>query len=102
MKTLHLHIDRIVVDGLPENGQPQFLRALESQLLELAESGIADQFSRNTRRRLQSIDAGQLRLGSSPAQAAAQVTAAIRQTISPSGGTTKPATTRGREASTHV
>ena len=49
MKTLHLHIDRIVVEGLSESGQRRFVRVLESQLHALAESGIADGFTRNTR-----------------------------------------------------
>jgi hypothetical protein len=102
MKTLHLHIDRIVVEGLPEANHRQFLSALETQLHELAEGGIANQFSGNTRKRLQSIDAGQLRPGASPAQVAAQVANAIRQTMNPSAGTSKPTTTRGGEARTHV
>ena len=42
MKALHLHIDRIVVEGLSESGQRRFARVFEAQLHALAESGIAD------------------------------------------------------------
>ncbi|MGB6691940.1 MAG: hypothetical protein WBE76_29200, partial [Terracidiphilus sp.] len=85
MKSLRLHIDRIVVEGLPEAGQRQFASALEAQLRELAGSGIADGFSGNTRKRIQSLDAGQLRPGATPAQAAAQVANSIRQSIGMNG-----------------
>jgi hypothetical protein len=99
VKSLHLHIDRIVVEGLPESGQRQFLSALETHLRELAESGIANHFMRNTRQRLPSLDAGELRPGASPAQAAAQVAAAIRQTLNPPTVSNK---SRGKEVRRHV
>jgi hypothetical protein len=85
MKSLHLHIDRIVVEGLPEAGARQFRGALEAQLRELAGSGVADQFSGNLRKRVQSLDAGQLRPGATPAQAAAQVARSIRHSIGMNG-----------------
>ena len=85
MKSLHLEIDRIVVEGLPESGQRRFVRALEAQLHELAESGIADSFTRNMRKRVQELNAGQLRPGATPEQAAAQVARSIRQSVFPAG-----------------
>jgi hypothetical protein len=81
MKVLHLHIDRIVVEGLSESGQRRFARVLESQLRTLAESGIAGEFTRNTRKRLQALEVGQLRPGATPEQAAAQVVRSIRQSV---------------------
>lgn len=81
MKALHLHIDRIVVEGLSESGQRRFARALEAQLHALAESGIADSFTRTTRKRIQSLEVGQLRPGATPEQAAAQVIRSIRQSV---------------------
>jgi hypothetical protein len=105
MKSLHLHIDRIVVEGLPEAGHRQFRSALETQLRDLAESGIADRFSANARKRIQSLDAGKLRPGATPAQAAAQVAKAIRQGIgmnSQSAGAARVGATSGGEAHTHV
>jgi hypothetical protein len=85
MKSLHLHIDRIVVEGLPESGQRRFMRALEAQLHELADGGIADAFTRNTRKRIQALNAGQLRAGATPEQAAAQVVRSIRQGVFTNG-----------------
>jgi hypothetical protein len=87
MKSLHLHINRIVVEGLPESGQRRFMRSLEAQLYELAESGIADAFPRNTRKRIQVLNAGQLRSGATPEQAAAQVVRSIRQSVFTNGQT---------------
>lgn len=91
MKTLHLHIDRIVVEGLSESGQRRFVRVLESQLHALAESGIADGFTRNTRKRLQMLEVGQLRHGATPEQAAAQVIQSIRQSVFSKTQSTGPA-----------
>jgi hypothetical protein len=103
MKSLHLHIDRIVVEGLPEAGARQFRSALEAQLRELAESGIADRFSGNVRKRIQSLDAGQLRPGATPAQAAAQIAKSIRQGIGMnSRSAARAGATSGGEARTHV
>lgn len=81
MKSLHLHIDRIVVEGLPEAGQRQFASALRAQLHEFAQSGIADEFSGPARRKIAALNAGQLRAGTTPSQAALQVVQALRQDI---------------------
>jgi hypothetical protein len=115
MKALHLHIDRIVVEGLSESGQRRFARVLESQLQALAESGIADHFTRNTRKRLQALDVGQLRAGATAEQAAAQVIRSIRQSVfgkgqagqteqaaRPSVAASAPMKSGGGEARTHA
>lgn len=81
VSNLHLHIDRIVVEGLPESGQRRFRRALEAQLQELAESGIADGFEGNLRKHIKALNTGQLRSGATPEQAAAQVARSIRQSV---------------------
>jgi hypothetical protein len=112
MKALHLHIDRIVVEGLSESGQRRFARVLEAQLHALAESGIADHFTRSTRKRVQALEVGQLRPGATPEQAAAQVVRSIRQSVlgkgqaaqaaRPSVASTAPIKTSGGEARTHA
>jgi hypothetical protein len=112
MKSLHLHIDRIVVEGLSESGQRRFARVLEAQLHALAESGIADNFTRNTRKRLQALEVGQLRPGATPEQAAAQVVRSIRQSVFSKGpaagaarsapGSSAPMKSGGGEARTHA
>ncbi|HWG19559.1 MAG TPA: hypothetical protein VG225_03450 [Terracidiphilus sp.] len=105
MKSLHLHIDRIVVEGLSAADQRQFAAALEAQLRDLAGSGIANQLSGNVRRRMASLDAGWLRPGATPKQAAMQVVESIRQSIAaPQPGNTSggPKKSRGSEARSHV
>jgi|SRR5580658_4044345 hypothetical protein len=83
MKSIHLHIDRIVVEGLPEATQRHFISALEERLREFAASGIANEFSGRARKRIESLNAGQLQPGATPAQAAMQVVQTIRNNISP-------------------
>jgi hypothetical protein len=90
MKSLHLHIDRIVVEGLSQVGQRRFASALEAQLRTMAESetgegDLLNQFTRSTRKRIPALSAGQLRPGASPEQAAAQVVRSIRQSIGGGG-----------------
>jgi hypothetical protein len=86
MKSLHLAIDRVVVEGLPASGQRRFVRAVEERLRELARSGIAEAFARDTRSRIQSLSAGQLRPGATPDQAALQVVNSIRQSLGANSG----------------
>jgi hypothetical protein len=105
MKLLHLHIDRIVVEGLPEAGQRQFASALRAQLREFAESGIANQFSGRVRRKIASLNAGQLRAGTTPSQAAMQVVQALRQNIGAKGSSNRfggVKNSRGGEAHKHA
>ena len=84
-RTLHLHIDRIVVEGLPDSRRHRFVRALESQLTELAESGLDTAFTRGAQQRIESLNAGQLRPRATAEQAAAQVVNSLRQSISGGG-----------------
>jgi hypothetical protein len=86
MKSVKLHIERIVVEGLTASGQQRFLRALESQLHQWAgahsaSDGLAAGFTRNTRKRIQALDAGPLRPGTTPEQAATQVVRSIHQSL---------------------
>lgn len=79
---LHLHIDRIVVDGLPAGSQRRFVRALEQQISEAAASLP---LAAMTSRRLRTLHAGTLRPGSTPEQAAAQVVRRLMQSLSATG-----------------
>jgi hypothetical protein len=99
---IHLHIDRLVVEGLPASAEKRFVQALEAELRQLAKSGGANGGSaldalmggsmRNVRKRVQAIDAGQLRPGATPEQAAARLVGSIRGRVS------SPQTTRGGRA----
>jgi hypothetical protein len=86
MKSLHLAVDRIVVQGLPTSGQRRFVSALQQRLRELAQCGIPEELAPNTRERIQSLNAGQLRSGATPEEAALQVVNAIRQGLGAMGG----------------
>jgi hypothetical protein len=88
MKSLHLVIDRIVVQGLPVSGQHRFVSVLQQRLRELAQCGIPEELARNTRKRIQSVNAGQLHSGAMPDEAALQVVNAIRQSLGANGGRT--------------
>jgi hypothetical protein len=85
MKSLHLTIDRIMVDGLPASGQRRFVSALQQKLREFAQSGIPEEFAGNTGKRIQSLGAGQLRPGATPEEAALQVVTSIRQSLHANG-----------------
>ena len=89
-RALHLHIDRLVVEGIPAQGRQRFLGALESQLTKLASEGLRDALAGGRKRRIAALDAGVLRAGATPEQAAAQVTAALRNGLA------------GRRAGRHV
>jgi hypothetical protein len=99
-RILHLHIDRIVIDGLPASAQQRFMRALRGGLHELAQSEISAAHSAS-RRRIGSLDAGRLSPGATVEQAAGQVLQAIRQNLSgsrTSGSDTARQPTSGTEA----
>lgn len=81
-RELKIHIDRLVVEGLPAQGQRRFVRALENQLAELA-SGLP--VTSIAAGRIASVDAGQMRAGATPEHAASQVTAALRTAIAGRG-----------------
>jgi hypothetical protein len=80
-RVVHLHVDRIVVDGLPASAQQRFIKALKSGLTEMAENGIPPGLSVG-KRSISSLDAGQLPRGASGERAAGQVLRAIQQNLS--------------------
>lgn len=86
MRSLHLAIDRIVVEGLPASGQRQFVSALEEKLGALAAIGIPEELAGNARRRIESLSAGHLRPQATAAEAAIQVANSIWRSLGASGG----------------
>ncbi|HWE85322.1 MAG TPA: hypothetical protein VG267_10290 [Terracidiphilus sp.] len=99
MKSVHLHIDRITVDGLSAGEQRQFARALETKLRALAVAdGVADGGDRN----LGAVNAGVLRRGAGANQAATQVVNAIRARLSSNNKSGQHSGSRGREGGSHV
>jgi len=83
-RALHIHIDRMVVEGLPLMGQRRFVRALETQLTQMANDGLPNVFTGGARH-IPAVDAGRLRAGATPEQAASQVTAALRSGLAGKG-----------------
>lgn len=83
-RALHIYIDRMVVEGLPLMGQRRFVRALETQLTQMANDGLPNVFTGGARR-IPTLDAGRMRAGATPEQAASQVTAALRSAIARKG-----------------
>ena len=108
MRTVHLHVDRVMVDGLPAAEQRQFARALEARLRAWAASGAASQLADGGRVRISALDAGQLKPGATASQAAAQAAHFITRGASGAGNNARNSTrgnTRdrgGREARGHV
>ena len=102
MKTLRIHIDRVVVEGLSAAEQRHFRIALEQELHQLAQSGIAESYKGNTRRRIGSLQAGVLQPGSRGAKAAAQVTASIRSALGGAAKSPAGAPTGGGGGHNHV
>jgi hypothetical protein len=86
MRSLHLAIDRIVVDGLPVSGRHRFISALEERLRELAASGIPDELPDNTRKRIESLRTGRLRPQATVAEAAAEVANTIWRSLGATDG----------------
>ena len=85
MKAVHLDIDRIVVDGLPEARQRQFAHSLEEQLRQWAASGAASGMSKNTRVRIPALNAGVLKPGATASEAARQVVNSVARRVGASG-----------------
>jgi hypothetical protein len=105
MKAVYLHIDRIVIDGLPEIEQRRFAGALEERLRAWAQSGAAGWFAGDARMRISTLDAGQLRPDVTASQAAMQVVRSIEKSVDArgrSGGSRGLATSSGGEARGHV
>jgi hypothetical protein len=84
-RALHIHIQRMVVEGLPAHGQQRFVRALETQLTKMASNGFANAFTGSGARRIATLDAGRLGANATPEQAAGQATAALRNRLAGKG-----------------
>jgi hypothetical protein len=82
-RTVHIHIDRLVVDGIDARGQQRFVRALEAQLAEAARgAAAAGVFAGDgVMRRIRRVDAGEMRAGTTPERAAGQVATAVGTAI---------------------
>jgi hypothetical protein len=82
-RTVHIHIDRLVVEGIDARGQQRFVRALEAQLAEAARgAATVGAFAGNgLMRRIGRVDAGEMRAGATPERAAAQVASAVGAAI---------------------
>jgi hypothetical protein len=85
MRSLHLAIDHILVEGLPVSGQHEFVSALEERLRELAVIGIPEEFAGNTRKRIESLSAGKLRPQETAAEAATQIANSIWRSLAGTG-----------------
>ncbi len=99
MRTVHLEIGRIVVEGLPEARQRQFARSLEEQLRQWAASGAASGMSKNTRVRIPALNAGVLKPGATASEAARQVVNSVARRVGASG---QRGNAGGQEARGHV
>lgn len=96
MKSVHLQIDRIAVEGLSAAEQRGFAQALKAKLLALAADGIG-----GGNRKIGAIHAGVLRPGTSADRAAAQVADAIRARVSACGTDGQVSGPSGGEARRH-
>jgi hypothetical protein len=86
-RTVHIHIERLVVDGIDGRGQQRFVRALEVQLAEAARgAATAGAFARDSvMRHIGRVDAGEMRAGATPERAAGQVAKAVGTAIEGKG-----------------
>ncbi|HUB00403.1 MAG TPA: hypothetical protein VMA34_18875 [Terracidiphilus sp.] len=80
MRAVHLHIDRIVVEGLPEARQLQFAGALEKQLRAWAASQAAEGIASHGQP-IPTLDAGLLKPDATARQAAMQVVNSIARRV---------------------
>ena len=80
-RVLHLHIERIVVEGMAASAQHNFVASLERELTQMASQSLQPVLS-GTNRRIASINAGVMRSGNSAEHAAQQVVQAIQAKIS--------------------
>jgi hypothetical protein len=86
-RTVHIYIERLIVDGIDAGGQQRFVRALEVQLAEAARgAAAAGVFAGNgLARRIGRVDAGEMRAGATPERAAGQVAKAVGTAIKGNG-----------------
>lgn len=86
-RVVHIHIDRLVVDGIDARGEKRFVRALEAQLAESArEAAAAGAFAGGALvQQISRVDAGEMRAGATPERAARQISKAIGTAIEGKG-----------------
>jgi hypothetical protein len=86
-RTVHIHIERLIVDGIDARGQQRFVRALEAQLAESARAAAeARVFAGDAiMRHIGRVDAGEMRAGATPEHAAGQVAKAVGTAIEGKG-----------------
>ena len=84
-RKVHIHIDRMVIEGLPPHAHQRFVRALETHLTQMVDAQAPRDLFAASSRRIASLDAGRLRAGATPEQAAAQVTAALHGKLAGKG-----------------
>jgi hypothetical protein len=79
-RALHIHINRLSVEGLPACEQRLFMRALEKQLSALASGGLPGAFTGGTHH-IAVFDAGRVWSGATAEQAARQVTTGLGKAL---------------------
>lgn len=84
-RVLHLHIDRVVVEGLPASRQQEFVRALRSRLSAMADGGVADALTGSAARKITNLNAGTLHPNATADQAANKVVSAIGRSVAGGG-----------------
>ena len=79
VKRVEVHIDRLMVDGLPAGERAAFVQALEERLrgvaMDAARQGMTES------RRIAKVDAGVLRAGAGAEKAAEQVAESLRRPL---------------------
>lgn len=85
MKSLHLAIDRIVVEGLPASERRRFIGALEERLREFAQDALPQAIADSARRSIPSLSVGQPRREFAAEDAALQVVNTIRRGLGANG-----------------
>lgn len=85
MRSLHIAIDRIVVDGLPASARRDFVVALQETLCRLAASGIPQSLANDTYKTIDILTAGRLPPAATPAQAATRVANSIWSSLAATG-----------------
>jgi hypothetical protein len=98
MSVVNLHIGRIVVHGMSRAEGRRLARSLEEQLRQWSEGRLAEGLPGTAPRAIPSLNAGQLRPGATPAQAAGQIVQAIQTRL----GAPPPARANASLRSRHV
>jgi hypothetical protein len=84
---VHIHLDRLLVEGLPAGEKQAFLRALEERMRALAADVATEGMNRS--QRIVKVDAGVMRGLGGAETAAGQVVKAVRRALAPGGSAGK-------------